>query len=182
MKTRTFTTLTAVLLSAAGVMEAQGFRVQSRRPEPQFQQRRPEREPMNRPEHRARNITPEARVQHARSYNSRPGGVHINPDYFASHYGYANGFHFSADPFREYGGELYFNFNGGWFGVIRPVPGNWALQAESFYIGMGDDGNYYLYNMQYPNVAVQLTFVQNVGDDQAGGDEDQGDDGDQDDQ
>ncbi len=33
---------------------------------------------------------------------------------------------------------------------------------------MGQDGNYYLYNPQFPDVSVQLTFVQNVAGDQAG--------------
>jgi hypothetical protein len=160
-------------------MEAQGFRGQPRNSAPQFQQHPAEREPMNRPQRGARNFTPETRMQRVRGSNNRPGGVHIDPNYFATHYGYTHVFHFAADPFREFGGELYFNFNGGWFGVIGPVPGNWVLQAESFYIGIGDDGNYYLYDMQLPNMAVQLTFVQNVGDDQTGTDEDQGDDGDQ---
>lgn len=177
MKTTTLVALTAVLLSAAGVTEAQGVRGQPRRPEPQFQQHRAEREPMNRPERRARNVAPETRMRSVRSYNTRAGGVHINPDYFATHYGYANRFHFSEEPFRAYGGELYFNFNGGWFGVMGPVPGNWALQAEYFYIGIGDEGNYYLYDTQFPNTAVQLTFVQDIGDDQTGAYEDQGDDG-----
>jgi hypothetical protein len=44
---------------------------------------------------------------------------------------------------------------------------------------MGDDGNYYLYDAQFPNVAVQLTFVQNVGEDQAGADQDDSDEDDQ---
>jgi hypothetical protein len=39
---------------------------------------------------------------------------------------------------------------------------------------LGDDGNYYLYDASSPDSAVQLTFVQNVGDDQAGADDDEG--------
>jgi hypothetical protein len=116
-------------------------------------------------------------MSHAMTYNTRPGGIHINPDYFATHYGRAHGFHFTnyaGGPcigdcgFRVFGGEWYFDFNGGWFGIVGQLPGNWAFQADYLYIDIGDDGNYYLYDAQFPEVAVQLTFVQNIGDDQAG--------------
>jgi hypothetical protein len=55
------------------------------------------------------------------------------------------------------------------------MPGNWSFQTDYLYIGLGEDGNYYLYDAQFPDLAVQLTFVQNIGDDQAGADQDQGD-------
>jgi hypothetical protein len=55
---------------------------------------------------------------------------------------------------------------------MGPIPGNWALATDSLYVDVGDDGNYYLYDAQFPNVAVQLTFVQNIGDDQAADDQD----------
>jgi hypothetical protein len=122
-------------------------------------------------------------MSHAMTYNTRPGGIHINPDYFATHYGRAHGFHFTnyaGGPcigdcgFRVFGGEWYFDFNGGWFGIVGQLPGNWAFQADYLYIDIGDDGNYYLYDAQFPDMAVQLTFVQNIGDDQAGADQDQG--------
>jgi hypothetical protein len=127
-------------------------------------------------------ITPVMR--HAMKYNTRPGGIHINPAYFATHYGYAHGFHFANYAggtcigdcgLRAFGGEWYFNWNGGWFGLMGPMPGNWRFQTDYLYIDIGDDGNYYLYDAQFPDVAVQLTFVQNLGDDQAGADQDQGD-------
>jgi len=142
----------------------------------QFEQRHREREPEERPERHSHN------VPSARTYNSRPGGVHINPGYFAAHYGHAHGFHCSSNcDLRAFGGERYFNVNGGWFGIIGQIPGNWAFQTDYLYIGIGDDGNYYLYDAQFPDVAVQLTFVQNIGDDQAGADEDQGDEEEDDD-
>ena len=111
------------------------------------------------------------------TYNTRPGGVHINPEYFDTHYGRAHTFHFTnyaGGPcigdcgLRVFGGEWYFDFNGGWFGIVGPLPGNWAFQTDYLYIDIGDDGNYYLYDAQFPEAAVQLTFVQNIGDDQAG--------------
>jgi len=116
-------------------------------------------------------------------YNSRPGGIHINPDYFATHYGYAHGFHFpnyAGGPcigdcgLTSFRGEWYFTWNGGWFGIMGQLPGNWRFQSDYLYIDIGDDGNYYLYDAQFPDMAVQLTFVQNMGDDQAEVDEDQG--------
>lgn len=157
--------------------------------EHQTAERRVEREPESRPERR---VEPEYRsrpsvnrqttivyrpvntpaMRHAMTYNTRPGGVHIHPQYFATHYGRDHGFHINGG-FRLFGAEYYFNWNGGWFGVIGTVPGNWALQSDYLYIDVGDDGNYYLYNAQYPDLAVQLTFVQNVGDDQADTDQDQ---------
>jgi len=180
MKKRMLVTLTAVILSSAGLMEAQVIRMQREplRREPQSGQRwRPE--PVNRSERPARNVPAGNRMRRAMSYNTRPGGVHINPEYFATHYGYAHGFHFIDCSRTVSGGELYFNWNGGWFGVRGQLPGNWAFQTDYLYIGMGDDGNYYLYDAQFPNVAVQLTFVQNVGEDQAGADQDDSDEDDQ---
>jgi hypothetical protein len=124
-------------------------------------------------------ITPALR--HAMTYNTRPDGVHINPAYFASYYGRDHGFHFTtwspACPtcgFTLFQGEYYFSWNGGNFGVMTPIPNYWALASDYLYIDIGDDGNYYLYDTQYPGVAVQLTFVQNLGDDQAGADQGDG--------
>jgi hypothetical protein len=113
-----------------------------------------------------------AGMRRAMTYNTRPGGVHIRPEYFVTHYGREHGFHLEAG-FRLYGGEYYFSWNGGWFGVMGTVPDNWALHRDYLYIDLGDDGNYYLYNAQDPDFAVQLTFVQNVGDDQVDTDQDQ---------
>jgi hypothetical protein len=127
-------------------------------------------------------------MRHALTYNTRPGGIHLNPAYFAAHFGYSHGFHFTNYAggacigdcgLRKFGEEWYFNANGGWFGIMGQMPGNWGLQTDYLYIDVGDDGNYYLYDAQFPDVAVQLTFVQNIGDDQAGADEDQGDQSDQ---
>ncbi len=156
-----------------------------RRPEPQ--QRRYESEPENSPAYRRHNnVQPDSTtaIRHARTYNTRPGGVHINPDYFATHYGRAHGFHFdkyAGGPcvgdcgLRVFRGEAYFTVNGGWFGIVGPMPDNWGFQTDYLYIDIGDDGNYYLYDAQFPGVAVQLTFVDNVGDDQAGAEDDQND-------
>jgi hypothetical protein len=55
---------------------------------------------------------------------------------------------------------------------MGPLPGNWGFQTDYLYIDIGDDGNYYLYDAQFPDAAVQLTFVQNIGDDQTGADQD----------
>jgi hypothetical protein len=127
-------------------------------------------------------ITPA--IRHAMTYNARPGGIHISTDYFAGHYGRDHRFHFdgwnaacAACNFTVVGGEWYFNWSGGNFGVVAPIPGYWALATDALYIDIGGDGNYYLYDTQFPGVAVQLTFVQNPGDDQAGADQDTGDGG-----
>ncbi|MGC9952485.1 MAG: hypothetical protein ABSF64_39610 [Bryobacteraceae bacterium] len=179
MTNRMLVALTAVMLSAAGAMEAREARVQpqQRHQEPESEQRRPEPERENRSE----------RPSHRVAAGNRPhnnGGLRINPEYFGTHYGYAHGFHFANYAggacigdcgLRQFGGEWYFDFNGGWFGIVSPMPGNWAYQTDYLYIGVGGDGNYYLYDAQFPDVAVQLTFVQNIGDDQAGADEDDGD-------
>jgi hypothetical protein len=120
-------------------------------------------------------------MRHAMTYNKRPGGVHITPDFFASHYGPAHGFHFTnyaGGPcigncdLKQFGTEWYFNWNGGWFGIMGQMPGYWGFETDYLYIDIGDDGNYYLYDTRFPDVAVQLTFVQNIGDDQAGASQD----------
>lgn len=107
---------------------------------------------------------------------SRPRRT-INPDYFAGHFGRGQEFHFNGwGPgcptcgFTVFNGERYFNFNGATFGVTTPIPGYWALGSDYLYVDTGDDGNYYLYDTQFPGAAVQLTFVQNLGDDQGQGD------------
>ena len=119
-------------------------------------------------------------VRRAMRYNTRPGGVHITPQYFATNFGDAHGFHFARYTggacigdcgLRQFGSEWYFNANGAWFGIIGAMPGNWGFETDYLYIDIGDDGNYYLYDAQFPDVAVQLTFVQNVGDDQAAADD-----------
>jgi hypothetical protein len=116
------------------------------------------------------------------TYNTRPNGAHLHPQYFADHFGSAHSFHFDGwGPgcptcgFTLLSGEFYFHLNGANFGVIGPIPGNWGLATDYLYVDVGDDGNYYLYDAQFPDLAVQLTFVQNIGDDQAGADEDQDD-------
>jgi hypothetical protein len=68
-----------------------------------------------------------AALRRAMTSNTCPGGVHIRPDYFAAHYGYAHGFHSGDCGFKLFGGEWYFNFDGGWFGIIGPMPGNWGF-------------------------------------------------------
>jgi hypothetical protein len=119
-------------------------------------------------------------MAHAMTYNTRLGGVRINPDYFATHYGSAHGFHFARYAggvcvgdcgLRLVGAEWYVDFDGGWFGIMGQMP-NWGFQTDYLYIDIGEDGNYYLYDAQFPGVAIQLTFVQNIGDDQAGTDQD----------
>jgi hypothetical protein len=125
-----------------------------------------------------------AAMRRAMTYNTRPGGMHINPDYFASHYGPTHGFHFPNYSggacvgdcgLRQFNGEWYFSWNGGVFGLMGPMPGNWGFQTDYLYIDIGDDGNYYLYDAQFPDLAVQLTFVPTVGADQVGADEDEAD-------
>jgi hypothetical protein len=179
---------------------------QASRPEPQPEQRRPETQqqyaPRNvQPENRPYNnfqaesrsdpgprhpnvnvvrplvVTPALR--RAMSYNTRPNGIRILPEYFAGHFGSAHGFHFNGwGPgcptcgFMQFRGELYFNLNGANFGLMGQAPGNWGLATDYLYVDLGDDGNYYLYDAQFPDVAVQLTFVQNLGDDQVGTDGD----------
>ncbi len=112
-------------------------------------------------------------LRRAMTYNTRPGSIRINPNYFATHYGRAYGFHFNnpANCCILRGNEWYFTWNGGWFGLLAPFPGGWAIGADYLYIDQGEDGNYYLYDAQFPDMAIQLTFVQNLGDDQAGDDQ-----------
>jgi hypothetical protein len=113
-------------------------------------------------------ITPALR--RAMTYNTLPGGIRINPSYFATHYGRAYGFRFNnpANCCVVRGNEWYFTMNGAWFGLMGQFPGDWDLGIDYLYIDLGDDGNYYLYDAKFPDVAIQLTFMQNIGDDQPG--------------
>jgi hypothetical protein len=112
-------------------------------------------------------------LKRATLYNSRPSRPRISPDYFAANYGPKNGFHFNGSSpscptcgMAQVNGESYFNWNGGNFGILGQTPANWALGSDYLYIDIGDDGNYYLYDAQYPDIAVQLTFVHEPGADQ----------------
>lgn len=87
----------------------------------------------------------------------RRHGGHIDSNYFASEYGRAHTFSFGnlgASFTTNLNGELYFHLNGGDFGVVTPIPSAWRLAFDSLYIDIGDDGNYYLYDSQFPDVAV----------------------------
>jgi len=53
------------------------------------------------------------------------------------------------------------------FGLMGALPGNWNVAFDGLYVDVGDDGNYYLYDRNQPGLAIQLTYVQNLGDDQA---------------
>jgi hypothetical protein len=168
------------------------------RPEPQQQYQtetrqvyQPRVQQDTRQSYTPRSFTPETHQQNSRVETSHDSdvrhpsvnvsrSVRINPDYFASHYGREHGFHFNGwGPgcptcgFTLVNSRWYFNWNGGYFHVLNPFPSSWALASDYLYIDIGDDGNYYLYDAQFPGVAVQLTFVQNPADDQD--DQDQGD-------
>jgi hypothetical protein len=173
MKKRMLVALTAAILSVAAEAQVGHTQPVQRRAEPQPVERRAE--PENRSVRPNNNFQPERRAS-----GERPRGVRIDPGYFAAHYGRAHGFHFNnyaGGPcigncgFTIVGSEWYFSWNGGWFGITTQLPGNWAFQTDYLYIDMADDGNYYLYDAQFPGMAVQLTFVQNVGDDQDSGDQ-----------
>lgn len=158
MTTKTLATLTAVILSAAGVMEAQVVRVQiERRPEPRIIRVVPQPRRMV-----------EVRVPVARpviTYYSSPGVMRIHPSYFAANFGRIHWFHMPAS-LTVFRGETYFNWHGAWFGISGVVPPYWSLRADSLFIDLGADGNYYLYNARFPERPVMLTYVENVGDDQ----------------
>ncbi|MGA7524462.1 MAG: hypothetical protein WBW84_18560 [Acidobacteriaceae bacterium] len=147
------------------------------RSEPQREEQR--YQPETRQEYTPRYVQPDNRQYNnstvTRPSNvTRPQSVHIAPEYFAGHFGRGHGFHFNGwGPgcptcgFTLVNGEYYFSWNGANFGVMTPIPGTWGLATDDLYVDIGDDGNYYLYDTQFPDVAVQLTFVQNPGDDQA---------------
>ena len=163
MNTRILTALTAVILSAAGAVEAQVVRVQIGRPEP-----RPVI--VVRPEPRRALVV---RVPVARptiAYYSDPGVLRIQPAYFAANFGRARWFHLPASV-TVFRGETYFNWHGAWFGITGELPPYWALRSDDLYIDIGADGNYYLYNARLPETPVMLTYVENVGDDQTNSDQ-----------
>jgi hypothetical protein len=95
--------------------------------------------------------------------------LRIRSDYFAANYGVNHPFHFlsSGPPYVvRYGDEWYWQVNGAYFGLMGPLPGTWNAALDDLYIDLGEDGNYYLYDRAQPDLAIQLTFVQAVGDDQ----------------
>jgi len=106
----------------------------------------------------------------ARVYNTRNNGLHITPEYFAANFGVSHPVHFpsTGSPyFVPYRGEWYCQVNGAYFGVMGPLPNAWNTAIDNLYIDIGDDGNYYLYDSAQPDFAIQLTYVQRMGDDQA---------------
>ena len=53
-----------------------------------------------------------------------------------------------------------------WVGIIVPLPENWESD-NNFYISVGGDGNFYLFNYAFPDFAIQVTALDTMGDDQS---------------
>jgi hypothetical protein len=96
-----------------------------------------------------------------RSWAQRGGynGYRIPEDRFRGHFGRSHGFRIGGLPFMVVGGYPRFQYEGYWFTMVDPYPGDWSnnwYDTDSVYVTYSDNG-YYLYNSRYPGVGIAIS-------------------------
>ena len=76
---------------------------------------------------------------------------------FHAHFGREH--HFSPGRVQVYGGRPQFNYGGYAFVLVEPWPGAWAYDDDDYYIDY-IDGEYWLYNLRYPGVRLELIITE----------------------
>jgi hypothetical protein len=96
-----------------------------------------------------------------RTWQQRGGynGYRIPEDRFRGYFGQGHGFRIAGLPFLVVGGYPRFQYDGYWFSMVDPYPGNWAANwydTDDVYVGYVNNG-YYLYNRRYPGVGLAIS-------------------------
>lgn len=97
-----------------------------------------------------------------RSWQQRGGynGFRIPDDRYRGYFGQGHGFRIGGLPFLVVGGYPRFQYEGYWFSMVDPYPGNWAANwydTDDVYVDYVDNG-YYLYNRRYPGVGIAISI------------------------
>ena len=86
-------------------------------------------------------------------------GYRIPDDQFTLKFGTDHAFRINSLPYRMVNNEPNFQYNGYWMTVVDPWPETWKddwYDSDDVYVRY--DNGYYLYNRNYPDVALSLRF------------------------
>jgi hypothetical protein len=95
-----------------------------------------------------------------RSWQQRGGynGYRIPDDRYNGYFGQEHVFVIYSQPYMVVGGFPRFQYNGFWFSLVDPWPGDWSdnwFETDEVYVVY--DNGYYMYNRRYPGVGIAIS-------------------------
>jgi len=119
------------------------------------QEQRPKEQRSDWQAHKSGNWAGEHKTWAARGgYN----GYHIPDDRFRTSFGREHSFRIGSYPYRLVNGFPSFQYNGFWFVLADPYPGDWGdnwYDTDDCYI-VYEGGGYYLYDSRHAGVAIAI--------------------------
>jgi hypothetical protein len=96
-----------------------------------------------------------------RTWQQRGGynGYRIPEARFHGYFGPEHGFRIYGLPFLVVGGFPRFQYQGYWFSLVDPWPGNWAnnwYDTDDVYVSYVNNG-YYLFDRRHPDVGIAIS-------------------------
>lgn len=96
-----------------------------------------------------------------RNWQQRGGynGYRIPDARFGGYFGVDHGFRIGGLPFMVVGGFPRFQYEGYWFSMIDPWPGDWDddwYDTDDVYVSYMDNG-YYLFNRRHPGMGIAIS-------------------------
>lgn len=120
------------------------------------QQQRPQETQRAWQDHRANNWQSDHR-----SWQQRGGynGYRIPEARYGGFFGASHGFRIGGLPFMVIGGFPRFQYEGYWFSLVDPWPGDWGddwYDTDDVYVSYQDNG-YYLFNRRHPGIGIAIS-------------------------
>jgi hypothetical protein len=120
------------------------------------QQQRPQEAQRAWQDHRANNWQSDHR-----SWQQRGGynGYRIPEARYGGFFGASHGFRIGGLPFMVVGGFPRFQYEGYWFSLVDPWPGDWSddwYDTDDVYVSYQDNG-YYLFNRRHPGIGIAIS-------------------------
>jgi hypothetical protein len=96
-----------------------------------------------------------------RTWSQRGGynGYRIPEQQFGGDFGRDHEFRIGGLPFLMVGGYPRFQYDGFWFSMVDPWPGDWSADwydTDEVYVEYVDNG-YYLFDRRYPRMGVAIS-------------------------
>src|ERR1019366_6686615 len=96
-----------------------------------------------------------------RTWQQRGGynGYRIPDNRYNGYFGQDHAFVIYSQPYMVVGGFPRFQYNGFWFSLVDPWPGDWSdnwYETDEVYVVYVDNG-YYMYNQRYPGVGIAIS-------------------------
>jgi hypothetical protein len=96
-----------------------------------------------------------------RTWDQRGGysGYRIPEQQYGGDFGHNHDFRIEGLPFMMVGGYPRFQYDGFWFSMVDPWPGDWGsnwYNTDEVYVEYVDNG-YYLFNSRYPGMGVAIS-------------------------